>query len=59
MEHVQRKLHDDKLAFVNSVVLPTEKSEIIDFLVQTMHFTRTGALSDAINVAANIGFKAA
>lgn len=58
-KRVQQKLHDAKLAFVNSFVLPTEKKDIIDFLVQTMHYTRTGALNDAISLAANIGFKAA
>lgn len=58
-KRVQQKLHDAKLAFVNSIVLPTEKKDILDFLAQTMHHTRTGALNDAINLAANIGFKAA
>lgn len=58
-KRVQQKLHDAKLAFVNTIVLPTEKKDILDFLAHTMHHTRTGALNDAINLAANIGFKAA
>ncbi len=55
----KQKLHDAMLVFANSIVLPTDKKDIIDFLVQTMQYTRTSTLNDAINVAADIGFKAA
>lgn len=55
----KQKLHDAMLMFVNSIVLPTDKKEILDFLVQTMHYTRTSTLNDAVNIAADLGFKVA
>lgn len=55
----KQKLHDAMLMFVNSIVLPTDKKDILDFLVQTMHYTRTSTLNDAVNIAADLGFKVA
>lgn len=55
----KQKLHDAMLMFVNSIVLPTDKKDILDFLVQTMHYTRTSTLNDAVNIAADLSFKVA
>lgn len=55
----KQKLHDAMLMFVNSIVLLTDKKDILDFLVQTMHYTRTSTLNDAVNIAADLGFKVA
>lgn len=52
------KLHDAMLVYVNSINPLTEKADILNFLTQTMQYTRTSTVNDALNVAAGLGIKA-
>lgn len=55
---MSKKLRESLLIFVNSISLQTEKENILEFLIHSIHYTRTTTVNDALNVATELGLNA-